>query len=583
MAGIAGITTIVFYYLFREVIRKLALPRFSREHAYKTIRLILVLVFLLAVIGITAWTAIQLRGTQEGKASPKLSVKTRQVEHVYFFLYAPGEESLPDATPEYSMLKLHPGAFTVSYIVHNPWLPDIPAERMKQAPVVLPEGEAAYDFVVTNFGSSTTVVDSVSLELVEARELPPSRAGEFLPMFEPYKDSATIRRAQSSYSLFYNKTFAYEAGKTDAYRINVKVADAEDPGLFKCRLAIKHSSDGESFVSYSEPFFIAKYFGGHTNRNIYSKFNSDAAPTSSLPPALRYIDGTNFFSRPTFYSTGSNLAFFVDRHQSFLEIRKEACEWGGTPAKYAADHTMASLMDGPRDPVQKYGFVIADKPAPGNVLDKADLDSYSGAGNSKYYWAKRPLKSGREKDDLVVYDYRSMAEHDCVCLAVAEVVVRGTEDEKRELSQHLVGLSRSGEIDAAGLLDLIPLLAILNNEITLSRLEELLRDGNVMIREKACAAFGSYRYPPASGELLKIYLQGSNFLKGAAARGLTMSGDKDAAEAVINRALGHAERPEDIEWDARLIVNLSPDRAARFIKELPDDSALRRAMIKAAE
>lgn len=69
-AGLAGTATLVFYYLFRDVIMKLVLPKLSREQAYRTIRLILVLVFLLALTGIGAWTYLQPPSSQAVPSVP---------------------------------------------------------------------------------------------------------------------------------------------------------------------------------------------------------------------------------------------------------------------------------------------------------------------------------------------------------------------------------------------------------------------------------------------------------------------------------------------------------------------------------
>jgi hypothetical protein len=55
IAGIGGLSLLVFIYLFREVIRKNIFPRFTREHAYQIIRLFMILVFLLSLSGIGAW------------------------------------------------------------------------------------------------------------------------------------------------------------------------------------------------------------------------------------------------------------------------------------------------------------------------------------------------------------------------------------------------------------------------------------------------------------------------------------------------------------------------------------------------
>jgi len=63
-AGLAGLALIVFYYLFREIIRKQIFPRLDPDRAYRILRLSLVLIFLIAVVGVAAWLYhdIKLRG-----------------------------------------------------------------------------------------------------------------------------------------------------------------------------------------------------------------------------------------------------------------------------------------------------------------------------------------------------------------------------------------------------------------------------------------------------------------------------------------------------------------------------------------
>lgn len=55
IAGIGGLSLLVFGWLFREVIRKKIFPQLSREHAYGVIKLFLWLVFALAIAGLAAW------------------------------------------------------------------------------------------------------------------------------------------------------------------------------------------------------------------------------------------------------------------------------------------------------------------------------------------------------------------------------------------------------------------------------------------------------------------------------------------------------------------------------------------------
>lgn len=54
-AGVAGISIVIFYYLFREFIRKNIFPNLTREQAFRLLALFLLLVWLVAIFGIAAW------------------------------------------------------------------------------------------------------------------------------------------------------------------------------------------------------------------------------------------------------------------------------------------------------------------------------------------------------------------------------------------------------------------------------------------------------------------------------------------------------------------------------------------------
>jgi hypothetical protein len=53
--GIGGLALGIFFLLFREVIRKSIFPTLKKEDAYRLLRLITVLIWSVAVIGIAAW------------------------------------------------------------------------------------------------------------------------------------------------------------------------------------------------------------------------------------------------------------------------------------------------------------------------------------------------------------------------------------------------------------------------------------------------------------------------------------------------------------------------------------------------
>ena len=53
--GIGGLALGIFFLLFREVIRKSIFPTLKKDDAYRLLRLITVLIWSVAIIGIAAW------------------------------------------------------------------------------------------------------------------------------------------------------------------------------------------------------------------------------------------------------------------------------------------------------------------------------------------------------------------------------------------------------------------------------------------------------------------------------------------------------------------------------------------------
>lgn len=56
IAGIGGLALGVFLLLFRDIIRKIVFPSFTKQQAYRFLRLIAVLVWTMAIAGLMAWT-----------------------------------------------------------------------------------------------------------------------------------------------------------------------------------------------------------------------------------------------------------------------------------------------------------------------------------------------------------------------------------------------------------------------------------------------------------------------------------------------------------------------------------------------
>ena len=74
IAGIGGLSLGVVLLLFRDVIRKNIFPRLGVQEAYKLLRLIVILVFMIGIAGLAAWVATA-REPSGGYRSAHLSPK----------------------------------------------------------------------------------------------------------------------------------------------------------------------------------------------------------------------------------------------------------------------------------------------------------------------------------------------------------------------------------------------------------------------------------------------------------------------------------------------------------------------------
>lgn len=61
VAGIGGLALGVFLILFRDFLRRALFPQLSKMHAFRLLRLFLILVWSVAVAGIAAWMVLELR------------------------------------------------------------------------------------------------------------------------------------------------------------------------------------------------------------------------------------------------------------------------------------------------------------------------------------------------------------------------------------------------------------------------------------------------------------------------------------------------------------------------------------------
>jgi|GEM_PF-3484385 len=83
IAGIGGISLIVFLVLFREIIRKTIFPNLTKHQGYKLLTLIVILIALITLAGIVVW-AIDRHSVSSGATIEKLDKidREQQVIHV---------------------------------------------------------------------------------------------------------------------------------------------------------------------------------------------------------------------------------------------------------------------------------------------------------------------------------------------------------------------------------------------------------------------------------------------------------------------------------------------------------------------
>lgn len=81
VAGMGGLSLGVFFYLFKEVIRKQIFPQLTKQQAYNIIRLILVLNSIVVLAGIGAWLyAIQI---EKSKQHPDYATSLNYLASLY--------------------------------------------------------------------------------------------------------------------------------------------------------------------------------------------------------------------------------------------------------------------------------------------------------------------------------------------------------------------------------------------------------------------------------------------------------------------------------------------------------------------
>lgn len=105
IAGIGGIALGVFLLIFRDIIRKNIFPTLTKEQAYRLIRLMVVLAFITAVIGVSAWVYTSKSGSRLDKTSVKVEPGSKPIQ---VQLVSPGREiPVGELPPDYTLGSEH--------------------------------------------------------------------------------------------------------------------------------------------------------------------------------------------------------------------------------------------------------------------------------------------------------------------------------------------------------------------------------------------------------------------------------------------------------------------------------------------
>jgi hypothetical protein len=381
----------------------------------------------------------------------------------------------------------------------------------------------------------------------------------------------------------------YDPGQKDIYRFSVRIADSEGSGIFSCRLRIVNSINGHQYETYSKPFWVAKYFGGQTNRNVYAKFHTDEEPSTSLAYGLRHVDGINSVSRPPQYTTHSFLAELFrsgsddfdipgirpDRTKDAMfseiggstQVTQSPLPWSdGESCAYALKHLTLGLIGKPRTTVQKLGFTINDRLAPNSAMVRFDWHTYESGGSKNYEsYINHLTNNGAAKQIMEVYRSNSTRDYTALQLSIGETVVAGKPEEVKALSDALVGLSHEA-IDVAAKVDLAPLVGVLNTPASLDRLTEFLRDDNPVVQHATADALADYRWPSAGAQLWLLVNSPIPYVRDAATSAFEMSATNREAELLKNEIVNGKTKDEELHRLCTLLIQVSPALAETLLK-----------------
>jgi len=455
------------------------------------------------------------------RLSRPLRIQVLRTEYVHLVEYSRWQWGLPWSVPRYSFLK----------------------DRMQKEKLHLPEGEIAIDFSIAN-EHRTIVTNKIFLEIMDHKVVPNgARYNGVRPVLKAHEDFALINSKQKQYSLFKDNKFSLKDGSVDLLRVSVLIANFESPAIFKLRLGIEHISGSKRFTSYSEPFYLAKYFGGQTNRNPYS--------SNKLNQWGKFDNSLKSYLKPDLYLTGLYQHTYED--EGIFKLRSTR-----NCLSYVKDNLIQTLLSNPRLPIQKYGFVKNDEPVDESLLIRNFGTSSTPVGNIVIFSYLDELK---DSERVWIYSRQRTEDYQNFKTAVRKIALKGSQNEQKEVIRLLLELSLDDKADIAVHLDIISLLGLIPHFEAYDRIVEYLSFRNPLIEDRAAEMLSHTRYSQASHGLLSIVKRGNTFAAPTAYSALSMCGTEDTARELYDFIQSSSTGTDVIDKVKETIIDISPNLA----------------------
>jgi hypothetical protein len=207
VAGIGGIALGILLILFREIIRKNIFPNLTKEQAYKLLRLIVILVWTVALAGLVCWVYVKIK-------SPNKVITSNS--------------ALPQTSLVLTMTK-------------EGWL-DIKA------------GGRVYEFTLSNPMNGIAIVESVSVEVLDVIE---DRCPQLEAILAKFKYSINLKpdfRGRQTVA----EGFEYGPGDTDQFAVLLKSSKSGYDYFFRFVIVWHDTLMQEKKESFSG-VFVARY------------------------------------------------------------------------------------------------------------------------------------------------------------------------------------------------------------------------------------------------------------------------------------------------------------------------------------